>query len=380
MSIYPRIPEVLLKEELDIPTPSIIYDFDSIVSTINKIKQDIKIIPNSEICFSVKANRNIELLKILSREGVGADVASRFELKKALNANMPNIFATSPGFTNTDIDDLYENNIIPDFNNISQISNYFSVKKREFIGVRVNCSVPLDDFESQTTYTKNSRFGIRLDSEELMKLKEKYRFKIKQIHLHIGEMRNSTVIKKVTNYIINHLHLYKDVEVINIGGGLTYLYSNEKEVKKTWTIVSEFAKECNEILNKKIRIIIEPGMLLMAMSGYLYTKVCSSDFSPNTGIKNITLDSSAWNLTYWTPQILIHNYTLNESKEEHMLFGNTCYEHDLFIESCYTNTLDIGDKILLSPAGAYVSSMARSLHGYPIPQEWLLQNNQLKRI
>ncbi|HDR6270312.1 hypothetical protein PDJ95_09500 [Bacillus cereus] len=379
MSIYPEIPQLLINKNFDIQTPAIIYDVEAIKYVVKKIKDNISKIPNTHICFSVKANRNISLLKTLVELGIGADVASIAELDVAKSAGFQHIYATSPSFSSNEIEVLYKNGIIPDFSTVSQLKEALkngSVENK--IGLRVKFKLDLLDSELETTFGEQSRFGIDVFSSDIKMLLKKYGLKVKQIHVHLGEIRNSNIMSQVALGMEKMVEMFPEVEVLNFGGGLTYLYSDENEVTKTWDILEGVIKRINKLLNRQVKVIIEPGMLLMAMCGYLVSTVLTSDVEGNHRI--VTLDSSAWNLMYWTPPILVYTYTNNLIKDMHKICGSTCYEKDIFIQSNYNERLDIGDRVLLAPAGAYVTSMARNMHGFPLPDEWILNNNRLYRV
>lgn len=377
MSIISKIPTYLLTKEPDINSPSIIYDYETIRETVLKLRNDLSVIPGAELCFSIKANRNPMILNILSELKVGADVASSHELEGALNSGMSPVFATSPSFSVEELEYLYSYNIIPDFNSLSQLKQYveksnFSIHK---IGLRIRLPLELSQGNNQISFGRNSRFGIDILTEEIWETIEDNQLTTVQLHLHLGEMKGSEVMEKVMKFLEININKFPDLEVINLGGGITYLYSNADEVKKTWALVGASIRRINASLQKKIRVVIEPGMLLLAMSGYLYATVRSSDVM--NGKRAVTLDSSAWNLTYWSyPQVALC-YTQNQEEEVHDIYGNTCYEHDVFVKNSKHAILKSGDRLLLTPVGAYVTSMARNLHGFPLPEEWILRNEML---
>ncbi|MGM0751825.1 MAG: diaminopimelate decarboxylase family protein [Bacillota bacterium] len=377
MSIISKIPTYLLTKEPDINSPSIIYDYETIRETVLKLRNDLSVIPGAELCFSIKANRNPMILNILSELKVGADVASLHELEGALNSGMSPVFATSPSFSVEELEYLYSYNIIPDFNSFSQLKQY--VEKSNFsshkIGMRIRLPFELSQGNNQISFGRNSRFGIDILTEEIWEIIEDNQLTTVQLHLHLGEMKSSEVMEKVMKFLELNINKFPDLEIINLGGGITYLYSNADEVKKTWALVGESIRRINASLQKKIRVVIEPGMLLLAMSGYLYATVRSSDVM--NGKRAVTLDSSAWNLTYWSYPQVVHSYTLNQEEEIHDIYGNTCYEHDVFVKNSKHAILISGDRLLLTPVGAYVTSMARNLHGFPLPEEWILRNDML---
>ncbi|NMH68112.1 hypothetical protein HF072_04900 [Bacillus sp. RO3] len=371
------MPAYLLTKEPDIPSPSIIYDYETIKNTVIRIRNDLSVIPGAELCFSIKANRNPMILSILKEFNVGADIASNHELEGALNSGMSPIFATSPSFSIEDLKYLYAYNIIPDFNSLSQLTQY--VEQSNFsshkIGMRVKVPFELSQEDNQISFGKNSRFGIDIVKDEIWKIIDENQLTTVQLHLHLGEMKNSEVMGKVMGFLECYIDRFPNLEVINLGGGITYLYSDSEEVKKTWALVGASVKRINEKLQKNIRVVIEPGMLLLAMSGYLYTTVRSSDVVD--GKRVVTLDSSAWNLTYWSYPQVARCYNSSQEEEVHDIYGNTCYEHDVFLKNSKHATLTQGDRVLLTPVGAYVTSMARNLHGFPLPEEWILRNDTL---
>ncbi|KMJ56023.1 hypothetical protein AB685_24140 [Bacillus sp. LL01] len=372
MSILPKVPTHLLTHKPSIPSPAIIYDYDTIIGTVKQLKQDIEGIPNATLCFSVKANRNDYLLAQLASLGVGADVASVHELRAAHKAQMSPIYSTSPALILEELDEMIRHNIIFDFNSISQLTSYFEQTKSDMQAIGLRIKIP-HLFEDDIVFGENSRFGIRVNEYmDWAEVSGRDVF-VKQLHLHVGEMKNASSMEVIMRYIEEIIHHFPAVNTVNLGGGLTYLYSNEKEVKKTWQIVSKVMKRINRQMNREIKVVIEPGMLMLALSGYLYSTVCSSDLDGD--IRSITLNSSAWNLTEWAYPEVIACYTANTDKERHNLYGNTCYENDVFIRSSINIKLEVGDAVLLTPVGAYVSSMARTLHGYPVPDEWIFKDD-----
>lgn len=77
--------------------------------------------------------------------------------------------------------------------------------------------------------------------------------------------------------------------------------------------------------------------------------------------------------------MLIKAYTPNTDACVHHIYGSTCYEEDCFVRNNINDRLETGDRVLFSPAGAYVSSMARNMHGMRLPAEWIV-NEQFNLI
>ncbi|PEM67392.1 hypothetical protein CN613_18885 [Bacillus pseudomycoides] len=369
---FPKIPIEFFDFFNTIDTPAIVYNDKLLQHTINMIKEDTKNIPNLEICFSLKANRNNDITSYIANQGLGADIASLEEFNIAKNKKFKSIYATSPYFGIEEVKQLYENDITFDFNSISQLKSCIKIVENKDIGLRIK--IPLQKTAPEI-YGNNSRFGVLGNESALIQLIKKHNLNVKQIHIHIGEKDyNSTkeIIKHI-KYLLKHFDIYQNVLIINLGGGYTQLYLKETELTQFWNLIKEFSI----YLNKKqpTKIIIEPGMLISFLSGCLFTSVRASDYQIND-TKNVTLDCSAFNLFSWFKPKLIYTSS-NLDKKIHNIHGNTCYEHDTFSEKITTNELNVEDKIVFNPVGSYVSSMKRTLHGLPFPTEYFYQNEEL---
>ncbi|VXC36613.1 conserved hypothetical protein [Bacillus sp. 349Y] len=376
MSIAPRIPSLLLNEDINLPTPSIIYDVAAIKHVIQSLLNDIRVIPEATLLYSVKANRNPTILRLLADMGLGVDVASIEELQAVKKAGFEIIHATSPSFSADEIKMLREAGIFPDFNSLSQLElARIELGSLEEVGLRVKFPLLLSEEEGETTFGEGSRFGINLFEPSIKSYLIKHQIEVKQIHIHLGEMRNVRVMEQVMKSIAKLVKIYPSIESINLGGGLTYLYSDQEEAKNVWKMVATYVEDIQCTLGRSIKLMVEPGMLLMAMCGYLLSSVRSSDWGNDS--RNVTLDASAWNLMYWSYPVLVKAYTQNVEEEIHTLYGNTCYEKDIFIQSSINPRLETGDRVLLAPAGAYVTSMARNMHGFPVPMEFILVDDEI---
>lgn len=377
MTITPKIPDVLLDDSFNLPTPAIIYDLNTIRYVMNCILEDIHIIPKCRLFFAVKANRNFHILRFFADHDIGADVASIQEYELAKKAGITTFSATSPSFTKADFEALHLDGVIPDYNSLSQLRYALStLRMHREIGLRIRVPLQLGS-DYNTTFGNNSRFGCDISSEELRGFINNHRLSVKRLHVHVGEMRDSSVMAQVMNHVREAVHIFDEVECINLGGGLTYLYSNSFEAKKTWSIVRDYIQDINRFLNRQVEVIVEPGMLLTCMAGYLLSTVLSSDKDKDT--QHVVVDASAWNLMFWSSPMLIKAYTPNTDACVHHIYGSTCYEEDCFVRNNINDRLETGDRVLFSPAGAYVSSMARNMHGMRLPAEWIV-NEQFNLI
>lgn len=351
-------------------TPCIIYDKDFIIYNIKQILFDATGINEFKIYFAEKANRNVEVLTFLREIGIGIDIASVEELDVALKCGFKDISATSPSLKKDDIKLLYENNIVPDFDSLSQLRNYCmetELCKRE-IGVRIKL---MHQVEDDTTYMNSSRFGINISSNEFRELVKKYDLKVQRIHIHVGEYKKAEVLKIAINQIKKEIINFPELKSINFGGGITYLYTDAAEVKAFWKQLHKFDEYLFNNYGRNIKMIIEPGMFLLLNAGYLMTKVLYIN-ERSDGNREVIVDASAWCLYSWQPIKVIAKFpTHGQEKYKYRIVGSSCYEEDIFIPEIFMSELREGDYLIWGYSGAYMSSMMRNMHGFNI-DEYLL--------
>ncbi|HHD2754231.1 TPA: hypothetical protein ACOTG0_003083 [Clostridium perfringens] len=364
--------ENLLNNQKKYKTPAILYDLDQIEKIINTIESDSKGIENIEFLFSIKANRFLKVLEKIKEKNWGIDISSIKEFEIAKKVGFKKIYATSPSFKKNDLDYLYSENIIPDFNSISQIESWCGTNKncvKKDIGLRIK--IPISSkLKHSTISDENSRFGINLSENYLYKLIKEKNLEVKQIHFHLGEIRNSQIIKEVIIYLNKIINIFPKLKSINFGGGFTYLYSNRYEVLKFWNYIKIFSEDLSKC-NKNIKFIFEPGMLITVSSGVLLTEVIYADKLNNK--INLIVDSSAWALFTWSPIKIITQIPNRQGlRKNYMITGSSCYEEDIFLKQIELNEVKIGDKICFAYSGAYVSSMMLNMHGHDTINEYIL--------
>lgn len=355
-------------------TPTIVYDQYIIDYIVNLLKRDTKNVKNIEICFSIKANSNKEVLKIFKNHGLGVEVASIEELKIAKSIGFNSIYCTSPGMSKEKIEYIYSNNVIFDFDSINQLAKWSKYNKNKSIGIR---------FKPESYKAGlNSRFGIsNLNSLKLKELIDKNDLKLKQLHLHIGQKKDVYQFNNILNEIernIRSLDIFDELEKINLGGGIDHLYVENYDINTFWNLIEEFRNRVANVLKKDLHIVIEPGTFLVNLAGFLYTKVINERINIKENLQELTIDASPFNLLAWSNPKPIKNTSSYNELVNTKIFGPTCYEEDFFNTTQNLPRLVIDDDILYHPVGAYVTSIMSSLHNLEKPKELVLTvNNQL---
>ena len=263
-------------------TPFYLYSYKTLIDHLTKIKKAfVEIDPL--ICFAVKSNGNMAVIKALANKGAGCDIVSGGELKKALKLKVSpkKIVFASVGKKEEAIALAIKSGILL-FNVESvpelEVINAFAKKadKKVQVAIRINPDVEAATHHFITTGTLKNKFGIDLQStRDLLRRQKAYsHIKINGLHIHIGsQIVNSTpfinAIKKVVGFVNDLRQEGIEIKYFDIGGGLGIIYKDEKP-----QTAEDFAQNIIPYLKKTgLKIIMEPGRFIAGNAGIFVTKV-----------------------------------------------------------------------------------------------------------
>lgn len=313
-----------------------------------------------KVLFSVKANPNVELLRWLAAEGVGAEISSMHEFEVAKRAGMQLISATAPGLSAANVTTLCEHGVRVNIDNPAQLNGVSPGSK---IGLRLCLPLDLLPDSQNTGY---SRFGVTLDSPLLRETLKLRKCSVVRIQAHFRDIANAAQLQALASRVVAAAKAFPGVLEINLGGGMTRLYKDPVAAGQAWDQCAEIFDE----LDPATTLYVEPGAQLLTRHGYLSTRVVSATERPDGRIL-IVVDSSKWNLVCWSELQLVHP----EQTERGMwadVVGPTCYEKDIWVNGVCLPEVRPGQQLIFRGLGAYVTSMARKMHGLPLPEEVLL--------
>lgn len=361
----------VLRAAARVPSPAVVYDLDLVTEAVAALRADLGDVPEVTVLFAVKANRYPPVLRHLATLGVGADVAGLREYEAAVEAGMTPITATSPGFDAAALRRLSGLAVPVDISSRSQLEGWIAaggLPADGEIGLRIR--VPVAPVERAGTGVVWSRFGVDAADPELHALLKRHRLTVTRLHAHAGEMMTARRAHALTKALLQCCTAaFPDVSAINIGGGLTGLYADPAEARQAWSAVAAALSGYAGTTGRRLKLIVEPGMLLTALAGYLVVTARGVDAHPG-GVPAVTADASGWNLLSWTRPRLVAQVPDRDAPLRHYtLVGNSCYEEDVLVPDLAAGEVQVGDRLVLNAAGAYVTSMARSLHGMEPPHE-----------
>tara|TARA_Y100000590_G_scaffold22715_1_gene26195 strand:+ start:144 stop:1373 length:1230 start_codon:yes stop_codon:yes gene_type:complete len=371
-------------------TPFYCYSLAQLKNNYFTFKNAFKFI-KPVVCFSVKSNSNITILKELKKMGAGADVVSIGELLKAKRAgiNSQKIVFSGIGKTEDEIRMAIKKRVLlinveseNEVNLINKISK--KISKKTSIGIRLNPNVTGKTHRKISTGGKDEKFGLSYNDFIVLckKIKKMKNLNLEGISVHIGsQITNVMPFKKmlsVVNKVINKTKI--NFRFIDLGGGMGISYSNkEKEInlKKYAKLIQKFMK------NKNSKIIFEPGRFIIGNAAILITKIIYIKKSNKKHF--IILDAGMNNLM--RPALYdAHHEIIPFKKTKKILRGNlefvgpVCESSDKFSNEKIFTKIKEGDYVGLANVGAYGMSLSSNYNTRPIIAEIMVKDSKDKII
>lgn len=378
-----RVSDIVKKAD----TPCYIYSHKTIVEHFAKIKTAFSKL-NPLICFAMKANDNLAVIKSLVNQGSGFDIVSGGELKKALiaKADAQKIVYASVGKTETEIAEAINKNILlfnieslPELNEINRIAK--ELNKKPKVALRINPDVSAATHAKITTGTLKNKFGIDLETaRKIFKDHKKFsNVQLSGLHIHIGSQITTinpyiTAIKKVAKFI----DILKDdgveLEYFDIGGGLGIVYKDE-----TPQTALTFANAVIPLLEKTgLKIILEPGRFIIGNAGILVVKTL---YLKDNGFKKFLIVDGGMNdlirpTLYDAYHEIVPVKKTNAKKIKMDVVGPICESGDFFGKDRMLPSLEKGDLVAIMSAGAYGYVMASNYNMRARAPEVMVKGSQ----
>lgn len=338
--------------------------------------------------YSVKANTNLEILKIALSEGINCDAMSVGEMTMLLKAGFPaeRIFFVP---NNVDVEEFrfaVDNGIMLSMDSLDQLESLGEAFPGTRCAVRINPGVGAGHHEKVVTAGKKTKFGVaEEDIDEIFTIAEKYNLKIVGINQHIGSlfMEPDPYLKAVDN-LLRIARRFKDLEFIDFGGGYGIPYhklDDEPEYN-----MADFKKRLEPILDEFVKdygyaplFKSEPGRYCVAESSVILGRVYAvkhnsgkqyvgTDIGMNVLVRPSMYDS-------WHDIEFLRNGKVmsRDNLEEITVCGNICESGDLLAKDRQLPSgIEKGDLACVLDTGAYGYSMCSTYNSRPRPAEVLI--------
>ncbi len=341
------------------------------------------------ICFAVKANANIAVLKTLAAMGAGADIVSGGELLLARKAGIPasKIVFSGVGKTEEELtlavrEGIKQVNIESESEAITLNEIASAEGKRINVALRVNPDVDAHTHEKMTTGKKENKFGIEWNDviplyKMICRLKGLH---VSGIDVHIGAQMTALepmreAFQKLAGMIRELNRIGLEIRTIDVGGGLGIAYRESD----TPPGIREYVDVLKETLGAfNCEFIFEPGRYLTAEAGFLITKVlylkkaqermfAVVDAGMNDLIRPALYD--AWH------DIIPVAEPGTVRKRAYTVVGPICESSDVFAKSRSLYFLKEGSLVALRDAGAYGTTMSSNYNMRPLVPEVLVKGS-----
>ena len=374
-------------------TPCYVYSKASLVNEFLEYQDAFKGYPKTTICYSVKANSNLSILKIFNSLGSGFDIVSEGELDRIIKvgADPKKVVFSGVAKSDSEITKALEFGIcffnVESFDEllaINRISEKFGTNAR--VSIRVNPDIDPKTHPYISTGLKTSKFGIAIEDSldayiEASKMKN---IKVVGIDAHIGSQifdlqpfEDSLVRLENLYYKLNDLGI--NIEYIDIGGGLGIKYK-EDDAPPT---KADFSSKIIKIMkNINCNLILEPGRSLVGNAGYLITKVV---YEKKSNKKNFLIVDAGMNdilrpSLYGAYHKISKSIPSSDNKKIYDIVGPICETGDVLSYDAALNDIKLGENLVIHSAGAYGSVISSNYNSRPKVPEGLVSGKNANII
>ena len=379
-----------LKIAREFGTPSYCYSLDRLKNNIRNFQRNFKTI-SPLLCFSVKSNSYLQILKEIKKLGMGADVVSKGEMLQALKAGISTnkIVFSGVGKKTDELEFAIKKKILlinaESESEIYEIERLAKLKKTIVnIGIRLNPNIDAKTLKKISTGKHEDKFGLTEKAflNVLKYFKDSNFVKIKCLSVHIGSQITDykpylKMINVLDKIIKKSKHLF---DYIDLGGGMGIQYEKKTKLfnyKKYREIISNFLKK------HKVKIIFEPGRSIIANCAMLLTQII---YIKNTSKKRFVILDAAMNdlmrpALYGSYHNIIPLVKSNKkNKKIHDFVGPICETTDKFLSVKGFQKLNEKDYVAILDVGAYGMSLSSNYNLRPKASEIMVEKKSFKVI
>lgn len=346
--------------------------------------------PNFKANYSIKANSNLELLKIMREEGLYADAMSPGEIHVLLAAGYKpeQIFFVANNVSADEMKFAIDKGICVSVDSISQLKLFGKLNPGGKVAVRFNPGVGAGHHEKVVTGGKKTKFGVIIDLVPEVKaaLKE-YKLKLTGINQHIGSlfMDGAPYLEGVKS-LLTLAEQFEDLDFIDMGGGFGIPYHKQEgqerlDIAQLGVKLGTLLSSWTEKFGKKVMFKTEPGRYIVAESGVLLGNVYAvkqnydityigTDLGFNVLARPVMYDSHH-DIEVYSKGLLVKSGKL----EPKTVVGNICESGDIIARGRLLPHIQEGDILGIMDAGAYGYSMSSNYNNRLRPAEVLVRED-----
>jgi len=351
------------------------------------------------ICYSVKANSNLSILRLLARLGSGFDVVSGGELQRAQEISRKaarNVVFSGVGKQAEEIDLALRAGIL--LFNVESASELellaartTHLRRTAQFAVRVNPDVTAETHPYISTGLHEHKFGVPWrDAPGLYRRgAENRRLEAAGVSVHIGSQITDVgpfreAMERVTSLVRSLRSDGHDIRYVDAGGGLGISYELEGETDFP-TAAKQYAKALlGPLKGLGIHLLLEPGRAIVGPAGALLTRVLYRKGNNGKGFivvdaaMNDLLRPSLYDAYHEIAPVVLRDE--DETIERVDVVGPICETGDFFARDRKIRKVEEGDLLAILDTGAYGMALASNYNTRPRPAEVLVEGSGSRLI
>jgi diaminopimelate decarboxylase len=380
-------------------TPLYVYSASTIRERYDAFDVAFRDLPHT-ICYSVKANSNLTILRVLAREGCGYDVVSGGELERVLTADgraARRVVFSGVGKTREELTAALKAGIM--LFNVESESELWALaecagrlRKTAPVALRVNPDVAAETHPYISTGLRKHKFGVPIrDARTLYAKASGARYlKVCGVSVHIGsQITDVAPFGEAMSRVADLVHeLRRDghrIDYIDAGGGLGIAYE-ETNADDFSAVAAAYARALTAPLRGlDVRLLLEPGRSIIGPAGVLLTSVVYR--KANDGKRFLVVDAAMNDLirpalygAYHEIVPVIQNERSAGKSEVTDIVGPVCETGDFFARDRELPVVEEEDLLAILDAGAYGMVLASNYNTRPRPAEVLVSGKSVKVI
>ena len=381
-------------------TPLYVYSASAIADRYRVFDDAFSQVPHT-ICYSVKANSNLTILRLLSRLGAGFDIVSGGELERVQTADKRaarRVVFSGVGKTRDELKLALQAGILL-FNVESESELELlaecagKLRKTASMAFRVNPDVSAQTHPYISTGLREHKFGVPIgQARELYKRAAAYRYlKVAGVSMHIGSQIHMILpfgiaVERAADLVRQLIADGHNIRFLDAGGGLGISYDST-ELASFPEFVSEYASTIVARLRPlgKLRphLLLEPGRSIVGPAGVLVTRFL---YGKRNGKKNFTIVDAAMNdllrpalygAKHEIVPVLLENGAATADND---VVGPVCETGDFLARDASLPPIPPDGYLCVFDAGAYGMSLASNYNTRPRAAEVLVQGNKARLI
>jgi len=387
------MPESLSSEQLiniakEFGTPVYVYHTEKIKEQYNKLLSAFSPL-DTRFFYACKALTNINILKYIDSLGCGIDCSSVNEVKLAVHAGVPKdrILYTSNGISFEEIEEVASHGAHMNIDSLSNLEKFGKKFGSSYpVGVRIRPNILAGGNLKISTGHEKSKFGIPVDQvDQILDVVEKNKLKIKTLHIHTGsDIKDADVFVQGIKVLAEIVPHFKDLSVIDLGGGFKVPYEPEDEETDVGLISRKLKTYLDShVFNKgkKYQLWFEPGKYLVSECGYLVTEVNvvkDNNHQVFVGV-NSGLNHLIRPMMYDAYHHIVNISNPDGQEKSYNVTGYIC-ETDTFASDRLLHEVNEGDYLVFYNAGAYGFEMSSNYNSRYKPAEVLVKDGKATLI